>query len=140
MKKVIGIVEIILGAIIAVGPYTFLHVCGAGMAMEGEMAMRSVCQGIPPITLILGAIILVIGISEAFGFTDKFLGSNGSKLFAGIDVVLGIVVIGVPTFIVGVCSSAHMHCHAVTRPALIILGAVVAIIGAVEVVFLRTSK
>ena len=137
MRKVItGIFDIALGAVLAIGTRTFLHVCGAGMKMEGAMNMGDggmdmsspPCHGIPTASLITGIILAIIGLVVIIAGSKK-----GAAIASGIsNVILGIVSIGIPTFIVGVCESAHMHCHMVTRPALIIIGAAAIIIGAVN--------
>ena len=44
-------------------------------------------------------------------------------------IILGVIAVGIPTFIIGVCQSAHMHCHMVTRPALILIGVIVGLTG-----------
>jgi len=44
---------------------------------------------------------------------------------AGLDIanaVLGVLVILVPTVLIGVCKGAMMHCHMVTLPTLVVLG------------------
>ena len=147
-KKITGILNMILAAVLAVGTRTFLHVCKGGMSMGGDSAMGSEnamggmdmsqapCLGIPHASLIVGIVLALTGI--------VFLASGNKKvagLASGIaNVILGVVTVGIPTFIFGVCSAPHMHCHMVTRPALIIVGAVVFVTGAVNaVVELRSS-
>ena len=147
-KKLIGIINIILAVVLAIGTRTFLHVCKAASSMGdssmgGENAMGGMdmshapCLGIPNASLIVGIVLALTGI--------VFIAS-GNKKTAGIvsgiaNVILGIITVGIPTFLIGVCSAPHMHCHMVTRPALIIIGAVAVVTGVVNtVVEFRSSE
>ena len=54
----------------------------------------------------------------------------------GLDLanaVLGVLVVLVPTMLVGVCRGSMMHCHMVTMPTLIVLGVLLAVLAAVAV-------
>ncbi len=55
------------------------------------------------------------------------------KIRAGISIanmVLGALTIAVPTMLIGVCKGAMMHCHMVTMPVLIVLGALLIAVSA----------
>ena len=59
-----------------------------------------------------------------------------SRVRAGLDIanaVLGVLVVLVPTMLVGVCRGSMMHCHMVTMPTLIVLGVLLAVLAAVAV-------
>ena len=137
-SKIVGALNIILGAVIAVGTRTFLHVCGGGMnsgAMGDSMGdsmgeMQMPCAGVPNASLIAGIVLAVLGIIFIIAGKKKVV----STLLGLLNVIAGVVVIGIPTFIVGVCGGAHMRCHMVTRPALIIVGAFVVILGIIGAV------
>lgn len=137
-SKIVGALNIILGAVIAVGTRTFLHVCGGGMnsgAMGDGMgdsmqAMQMPCAGVPNASLIVGIILAVLGLVIIIAGNKKIV----STILGALSAIAGVVVIGIPTFIIGVCSGAHMHCHMVTRPALIIIGALVIILGIVAAI------
>lgn len=139
-SKIIGILDIILGGVIAVGTRTFLHVCGGGMKTESSMGgemdhgmgeMKMACSGVPTASLIVGIILAVIGILLIVVGSKKFV----SIVLGILNAIAGIIVIGIPTFIVGVCSGAHMHCHMVTRPALIIIGSITMFVGTIGVLY-----
>ena len=107
------------------------------------------CHGIPTASLITGSLLAAIGLvviltgirkDAETKAENKGLESSYISLILDIsNVIAGIIIIGIPTFIIGVCGSAHMHCHMVTRPALIIIGAVTVLAGAVNAV-LEVSK
>ena len=142
MKTIKNILGIAAGIVLAVGPYTFLHVCGAKMKMESEMGgmdMGSMaggppCHGIPTASLITGIVLALVSIVSLI--TSARTEENGNSGFESvldfIRIIIGVIAIGIPTFIIGVCGSAHMHCHMVTRPALIIVGVVVGLSGIVS--------
>ena len=94
----------------------------------GEMQMP--CAGVPNASLVAGIVLAVLGIIFIIAGKKKVV----STLLGLLNVIAGVVVIGIPTFIVGVCGGAHMHCHMVTRPALIIVGAFVVILGIIGAV------
>ena len=141
MKKLVDIVGIIAGLIIAIGPYTFLHVCGdMGMASDmGGMGMDSgaVCHGIPAASLITGILLIVVSLVSIISQIKAGESDSGKlyKFLTLLRIAIGIVTIGIPTFIIGVCNSAHMHCNMVTRPALIIIGAIVGISGVIGLIY-----
>lgn len=135
MKRTItGLIYIVLGFLTAYGPYTFLHVCGAGMVMEGMGS--PVCQGIPPFTLVAGILLFVAGGFLIFSQIREEHRRNGLivNIVNVAAVILGVAIIGAPTFIIGVCEEAHMHCHMVTRPALIVMGAVVVVTAGIALI------
>jgi hypothetical protein len=145
MKKIKNILGIAAGIVLAVGPYTFLHVCGAKMKMDSEMGgmdMGSMaggppCHGIPTASLITGIVLVLVSIISLI--TESKTDNNSSSGFEAVldlvRIVLGVIAIGIPTFIIGVCKSAHMHCHMVTRPALIIIGVVVGLTGVISLAY-----
>ena len=145
LKKIQGFLGVILGIVIAVGPYTFLHVCSGGMgsmgdsaggmdamdAMEGGASMAMPCQNVPPAALATGLIIAVISLVIVILSFRKIEKKPLDIGLGALLIILGIITIGIPTFIVGVCEAEHMHCHAVTRPGLIVLGILTAVAGVI---------
>ncbi|PJM74364.1 DUF4418 family protein [Bifidobacterium simiarum] len=117
-----GIVPIVLGALIAVGPQTFAHVCEVH---EGKMPMA--CHYTAQAALGIGIVIAVLGLIALF---------VDGRIRAGINIavaLLGALVIAVPTVLIGVCKGAMMHCHMVTLPTLIVLGVLTIVFAAIDV-------
>ena len=99
-KLFAAIAQFVLGVLIAVAPRTFAHVCEV---TDMPMACHYTAQ----------ALLAIIGLFVA------------EATRAGLDIanaVLGVLVILVPTVLIGVCKGAMMHCHMVTLPTLIVLG------------------
>ncbi len=116
-KLFAAIPQIVFGVLIAVGPQTFAHVCEVG---DTPMACHYTAQAELGIGVVI-ALLAVIGL-----FFD-------GKIRAGISIsnmVLGALTIAVPTMLIGVCKGAMMHCHMVTMPVLIVLGALLIAVSA----------
>lgn len=135
MKKILPIVNIIIGALLIIGPQTFLHVCKGSM-----MGMTPPCKDIPTWSLVAGIILIIVSLAKlVLIFTGKE--SKVAYIATGlVEAVIGVVAIGIPTFIVGTCKSQHMHCHMVTKPALIIIGAVIIITAVVGLIVNKDKK
>ena len=108
-KLFAAISQIVLGALIVIAPQTFAHVCAVK-----DMPMA--CRYTARVALGLGVVIALLAIIGFFA---------PSRVRAGLDIanaVLGVLVVLVPTMLVGVCRGSMMHCHMVTMPTLIVLG------------------
>ena len=107
-----GIIFIIFGALIAIGPQTIFSVCGP---MENGKFM--ICHWTAQAEVGIGLSIAALAIVLLFATKAQVrLGLN-----IGIIALL-VVEIAIPTVLIGVCGGEHMQCHALTRPVLIILG------------------
>ena len=133
IRKVNAVIYIIIGLLVAIGPYTFLHVCAGGMSMDGMDMDAPVCQGIPPVTLVIGILLAAVGLTDIVTIYKGIKSKAVKAILELVSAVLGIITIGVPTFIIGVCNSDHMHCSMVTKPALIIFGAAIVLFSLVGI-------
>ena len=110
-KLFAAIAQFVLGVLIAVAPRTFAHVCEVT-----DMTMPMACHYTAQAALGIGIVIALLAIIGLF---------VAEATRAGLDIanaVLGVLVILVPTVLIGVCKGAMMHCHMVTLPTLIVLG------------------
>ena len=108
-KLFAAIAQFVLGVLIAVAPRTFAHVCEV---TDMPMACHYTAQAALGIGIVI-ALLAIIGLFVA------------EATRAGLDIanaVLGVLVILVPTVLIGVCKGTMMHCHMVTLPTLIVLG------------------
>ena len=131
MRKnyIFGALFVIAGLLIAIGPKTIFAVCNS----DGEMTMA--CFYVAQTELAIGIAIAVLGVVLAV------LKDNAAQITASIALALnGIITILIPDVLIGVCKSAHMHCNAVTRPSLNILGAVVIILAILGAVLFRKKE
>ena len=135
MKKILPIVNIIIGALLIIGPQTFLHVCKGSM-----MGMTPPCKNIPTWSLVIGIILIIVSLAKLV-LIFKGKRSKVAYIATGLaEAVIGVVAIGIPTFIVGTCKSKHMHCSMVTKPALIMIGAVIIITAVVGLIVNKDKK
>jgi hypothetical protein len=111
MKKlnvVFALLFVVLGALVAAAPYSFAHVCEVG-----EKVMK--CHWTARIELFLGLSVAVLGLVKLLSTNISFqLGVNAGLLLNALGVFL------TPTVLIGVCGMKKMHCHAVTKPTLIV--------------------
>ncbi len=123
-RFVFAIIFVVLGAVIALAPYTFAEVCSTA-----EKIMK--CHWTARVELFLGITVAALGIVKFF-FADKNfqLGINFGILFNALGVIL------IPTVIIGVCGMKTMHCNAVSKPVLVVLGIVTAVAAVVQSVSL----
>lgn len=108
-KLFAAIAQFVLGVLIAVAPRAFAHVCEV---TDMPMACHYTAQAALGIGIVI-ALLAIIGLFVV------------EATRAGLDIanaVLGVLVILVPTVLIGVCKGAMMHCHMVTLPTLIVLG------------------
>lgn len=122
MRKnyIFGALFAIAGLLIAIGPKTIFAVC----ASDGEMIMK--CFYVAQTEIAIGTAIAILGIVLIF------LKNSAAQITASIALALnGITAFLIPNVLIGVCKSEHMHCNAVTRPALNILGALVIVLAAI---------
>ena len=96
------------------------------------------------IDISVGSQVALIG-----GFGILVLNATGSAwvmllfcICAGciLGLINGVLVILIPTVVIGVCGSADMPCHSGTKPALIIAGALIIVTALINAVSYIVSK
>jgi hypothetical protein len=131
-----GILFIILGGLIAIGPQTIFPVCEVHMAGPASMSIPAgtvmKCHWAARAELGVGFLIGLIGV-----FLIIFQ-SRQIRLGLSLALILnGILALLIPTALIGVCSSAHMTCRSLTLPALIIISSVIIVASAANVLYLH---
>lgn len=127
-KYIFAFLYIAAGLLIAAGPMTIFHVC---IPEDGRLML---CNYTARVEFVLGIEISIAGILTAVQKTDELQEITG--VFAALAAITVMLVADV---LVGVCENVHMHCHAVARPALNILGASVLIITVIRIIQLRAE-
>lgn len=121
--KIFPIANLIFGVALIVLSKLILPVCHGG-------TMR--CGISTTIDAALGVVLLVIAVVAAL-FPKKKV----HVLLSALSFVVSVFVSLVPTVIVGMCPHAHMACHRITGPVLAVVGVVIALFAAANLVFLR---
>lgn len=123
MKKVnvvFSLLILVLGALTAIAPYSFAHVCEAG-----EKVMK--CHWTGRIELFLGISVAVLGLLKLISADAKYqLGLNAGILLNALGVIL------TPTVLIGVCGMKSMHCASVSKPTLIVFGILILVITLIQ--------
>ncbi|HOM02795.1 MAG TPA: DUF4418 family protein [Acetivibrio sp.] len=123
-KVFLGIVYLVFGVLLAVGPYLIFPVCKASM-----MAMR--CQNTAKAELVLGILTIAVGVLMLLIKNRKFrIGLN----IAAIPI--GILAFLFPNNITGVCSKVHMTCRSLTLPVLSLIGIALVVFAGINTVYL----
>lgn len=120
-KLFASIPSIILGILIAIAPLTFAKVC------QTEGGMHMACYYTGRAALGIGLVIAVFGIVALFVKENVRIGLSIAV------IVNSLLMIAVPTFLIGVCKSPMMHCASVTRPTLIVLSVLALVFAAISV-------
>ncbi len=129
MKKVIiSAVLVLLGVLVAIAPYSFAKVCELG-----EKVMK--CHWTARAELFTGLAIALLALLRLPAKSDGLLlGLNAGILVNSAGVIL------FPYALIGVCGMAKMHCHAVTRPVLLVLGILLLLTAAIDVLLLLKGR
>jgi hypothetical protein len=128
-NKITGIVIALLGLLTALIPTVIFKVCAA---MDGKFMK---CHWTSQVEVALGIAVLVLGLLTVLSKENA-----AASAYAIASAVNGVLVILIPTVVIGVCGSADMPCHSGTKPALIIAGALIAAAGLINAVSYLVSK
>jgi len=126
IHKVLNAVDILIAALIIIGLNTFAHIC---------TSMQGPCAKTKSIAIVVAIVLAVLGLVQIF-VSDKKI--NAILGIAGI--VIGLIAVLLPLVIAPVCSMTSMHCYVYTRPFLVIIGIVIAIISVIDAVSVKAAK
>lgn len=127
--KIVAIMSIFLGILAAIGPKTVFPVCQSGM-------MKMKCYDMAQAELVVGLIAAGVGAGILFVKAKKV-----RLILSLAEIILGLLILLLPTVIIGVCGSPMMHCVSITKPALLVIGILEIVTGILLTVFaLRDFK
>lgn len=128
-RLISGIVYIVLGVLIAAGPQTLFAVCES----MGDSYMK--CHWTAQAEIGCGLAIAALGIF-LLCFSSELIriGIQSALILQSLQAVL------IPSVLIGVCGGNHMRCHALTLPALNVLGTIGIIVGAINLIYLWKRK
>ena len=102
-KLFASVPNILFGALIAIAPQTFAHAC-TGHDMPGA------CHYSQQAATGIGVVILVLGVVALFVNAQVRIGLNIAA------IANALLLLAVPTFLIGICKGAMMHCRMVMLP------------------------
>jgi len=107
---VIALVLIVLGALMAIGPWTVFPVCN-----QGDSTMR--CHYTAEAEIVVGSMVVL------FALMLIFTRRSESWMVIGLgEAALGVWAILVPVYLIGMCNSSTMECRTIAEPILIFEG------------------
>lgn len=127
--KITGIVIALLGLLTALIPTVIFKVCAA---MDGKFMK---CHWTSQVEVALGITVLALGLLIVLAKENA-----ASSAYAAASAINGVLVILIPTVVIGVCGSADMPCNSGTKPALIIAGALVIVVALINTISYLASK
>jgi hypothetical protein len=134
--KVIGGLLIALALLIAVVPmFTDCQSQGRSLTLANGREIPMKCHWTGLAELGLAAPLFVVG-----ALTTASRRKESLRNLSLIAAVAGIVVILLPTRLIGVCANPDMDCNSIMKPALILAGSLVVGLGLVGLVLSLRSK
>lgn len=116
---------IIMGVLLASGPYTLFQVCDTSeKIMKCWWSVRAE-TGIGALLIFSGILILVLKSKEALYAINLY------------NIVIGIVAIVIPNVLIGGCGKETMPCRSLTFPSIYIISAVVILFSIGNVIYLK---
>ena len=128
-NKITGIITAAAGLITALIPTVIFKVCEA---MDGKFMK---CHWTAQTEVYIGIAVILLGILISLSREKA-----ASAAFSVASAINGILIILIPTVVIGVCGSPDMPCNSGTRPALIIAGSLIVIAGLINAGLYISSK
>ena len=123
--KVLAIFLAIMAIVIAVVPqFSDCESQGRMLTLEDGRQIPMKCHWTASAEVALGVPLFAIAGALFLGRQKETASSLGS-----LGIVLGVLVILIPTELIGVCASPAMPCHSVMRPTLLLAGSLVTVIS-----------
>jgi hypothetical protein len=128
--KVIGVILIVLALAIAIVPlFTDCQSQGRSIALPNGKTVPMKCHWTGRAELLLAGPLAAVGILMIVGRRKETM-----RALSIVGIVLGIGVILVPVYLIGVCASNEMLCNLIMKPSLILTGALVIVASVVALV------
>ena len=120
MKLAAGLL-IVLALVVGVVPaFTDCQSQGRALALANGNTVPMKCHWSGLAELSLAVPLGLVGVSTAFSKRKE-----SRRMLAILGMLLGALVIAVPTVLIGVCANADMLCNSVMRPTLVLAGGLV---------------
>lgn len=119
-----GTLMLILGGALALAILYYLPHCHADKMMR--------CIWMKNAVALVGFMVAVLGLVLVFTRNAAF--AMGIQV---AQIVNGLAVVALSTFVIGPCLSPMMKCHSVTQPIAIVWGLVIAVVALLHVICLK---
>ena len=126
MMKMIAILLIISGiATIFIPSFYSCAAHGKSIQLLGSVNVQMKCLWTARAEIGLGVLLLTVGV-----FLSVSRRSESRRFLSVLALILVILIILLPTLLIGVCTTPNMSCVVLMKPILLVIGAVVGISGA----------
>ena len=134
--KAIAIVLLVLAVVLMVVP-SFLTCASSGRAIQlpSGKSIPMKCLWTARAEIGLGILLLAVGVLL---FISRKLETIRSLSI--LALILGILIILLPTVLIGVCGNPEMPCAAVMKPTLLLIGIVTGVLGLAAMIWNFTLK
>lgn len=126
MSRYLGGAQSIIGVLVLLTPYVLFPVCSKQMETKMGTFVPMSCHWSAQATLGMGALALLAGLALLVSRR-----AEAKRLLSVLIAGLGVAVISVPTWLIGMCANAAMDCRIGTLPALVTLGGISVVIAAI---------
>jgi hypothetical protein len=124
--KIFAVAIVVLALVVGIVPqFTDCHSQGRVLTLESGKTVDMKCHWTAMAQLGLALPTLAVGSFMGFGKQKE-----SRRMLAGAGVVLGAVVMLLPTALIGVCANPDMLCNSVMRPVLLLAGGLVLALSA----------
>jgi hypothetical protein len=118
MFKIIAVVILILALVVILVPqFTNCSADGRTLTLQNGKTVAMKCTWSAKAELALGIPLLALGVLMAVSRRKETIRSL--SIVAGI---IGVLVILIPSSLIGVCASADMDCNSIMKPTMIVCG------------------
>jgi hypothetical protein len=125
MFKIAAVVIIVLALVVALVPaFTNCSYNGKVLTLQNGKTVAMKCTWSAKAELALGVPLLGVGVLMLVSRRKETI-----RAMSILGVVLGVLVILIPTSLIGVCASADMNCNAILKPTMIVSGIILVMVG-----------
>jgi hypothetical protein len=119
--KVAAVLLVVIALAVAIVPmFTDCQSQGRAIVLANGSTVPMKCHWSGVAELVLAAPLLFVGLAM---FASKR--KETRRVLALMGLLLGAIIVAVPTVLIGVCASAEMLCNSIMRPTLVLAGILV---------------
>jgi hypothetical protein len=130
MFRILGVLIVVLALAIGIVPqFTDCQSQGRVLTLANGSTIPMKCHWTG--VAVLGAAIPLVAVGGFLAFSRR---KETRRVLSLLGVLLGVIVILLPTRLIGVCANAAMLCNSIMRPTLVLSGILVIAISLVALV------
>lgn len=135
MLKILAVVLIILALVVIIVPqFTNCSADGRSLTLENGKKVAMKCTWSARAELALGIPLLLVGLLMVLARAKETI-----RALSVMGAALGVLILLIPTTIIGVCLSADMLCNSILKPTMIVAG-ILTILVSLAALFLSWRK